>query len=279
MSLNFGYSYEEIPGSFVGGIMEKDINMSGHNITNLPTPHGKKHAVRKQYVDDALDDKLDLGGGDMTGDIDMQFNNISNLPTPINANSAASKMYVDVGNAEALKRDGSNSMSDNLDMDDNKIINLSEPTNDDDAATKDYVDTQISSLATESNFFIFEFLSASNNSYTRTRTQMANLFFTNNRDVKITFFAHVFDSDNSISNMDLYYKIIIWSKTKVQRTVSFSKTNIREDSAITGSWLQMYELNITKTITDVKCFTMEYKYSHSSSIGNESGLHCLIEYV
>ena len=279
MSLNFGHSYQELPGSFVGGIMEKDINMSGHNITNLPTPHGKKHAVRKQYVDEALDDKLDLGGGTMTGDIDMDYNNLKNLPIPLNANAAATKLYADALALELIPRDGSRAFTDNLDMDDNKIINVAYPTNDDDAATKYYVDDEISGLTTESNFFIFEFLSTGNNSYTRTRTQMSNLFFTNNRDVKITFFAHVFDDDNSISNLDLHYKIIIWSKTKVQRTVSFSKTNVREDSKITGSWCQMFELNVEKTITDVKCFTMEYKYSHSRSIGNESGLHCLIEYV
>ena len=204
MSLNFGFSHEEIPGSFVGGIMEKDINMAGHNITNLPAPHGKKHAVRKQYVDDALDDKLDLGGGDMTGDIDMQFNNIGNLPIPTNGNAAATKLYVDVNDLDLVPRDGSRTMTDDLDLDDNKIINLAAPTEDDDAATKEYVDDEISGLHTESNFFIFEFLSVSNNTYTRTRTQMANLFFTNDRDVKITFFAHVFDDDNSISNLDLH---------------------------------------------------------------------------
>ena len=259
--------------------MEKDINMAGHNITNLPSPHGNKHAVRKKYVDEELKEKLDLEGRTMTGDIDMSFNNIRNLPIPTNSNSVATKLYVDASDLEHLPRDGSRTMTDDLDLDDNKIINLAEPTNDDDAATKDYVDTEISSLTNESSFFIFEFLSVANNRYTRTRTQMANLFFTNNRDVKITFFAHVFDDDNSISNLDLHYKIIIWSKTKVQRTVSFSKTNIREDSAITGSWCQMFELNVEKTITDVKCFTMEYKYSHTSSIGNESGLHCLIEYI
>ena len=279
MSLNFGYSYEEIPGSFVGGIMEKDINMDNHNITNLPHPHGQKHAVRKKYVDDELNDKLDLGGGTMTGDIDMDYNRVFNLPVPNNANAAATKLYVDASVLELVRKDGTAAMQRDLDLDDNKIINLAKPTEDDDAATKEYVDDKISDLTTESSFFIFEFLSTGNNSYTRSRTQMANLFWTNNRDVKITFFAHVFDSDNSISNLDLYYKIIIWSKTKVQRTVSFSKLNIREDSTITGSWLQMYELNISKTITDVKCFTMEYKYSHTSSIGNESGLHCLIEYI
>ena len=164
MSLNFGHSYQELPGSFVGGIMEKDINMSGHNITNLPTPHGKKHAVRKQYVDEALDDKLDLGGGDMTGDIDMQFNNIRNLPIPTNSNSAATKLYVDAGDLDLVPRDGTRAMTDDLDLDDNKIINLATPTDDDDAATKEYVDDEISGLPTESNFFIFEFLSTANNS-------------------------------------------------------------------------------------------------------------------
>ena len=279
MSLNFGYSYEEIPGSFIGGVMEKDINMAGHNITNLPHPHGQKHAVRKKYVDDELDDKLDLGGGTMTGGINMDSNSITELAAPTSNNDAATKYYVDIKSNEALRKDGTNGMLEDLDLNGYKITNLANPTANGDAVRKSYLDTQISSLPHESSFFIFEFLSTSNNSYTRSRTQMANLFFTNNRDVKIKFFAHVFDSDNSISNLDLHYKIIIWSKTKVQRTVSFSKTNIREDSTITGSWLQMYELNIEKTITDVKCFTMEYKYSHSSSIGNESGLHCLIEYI
>ena len=61
MSLNFGYSHQQNPESFVGGKMEKDINMDNHNITNLPHPHGQKHAVRKKYVDDELNDKLDLG--------------------------------------------------------------------------------------------------------------------------------------------------------------------------------------------------------------------------
>ena len=278
MSLNFGYHAID-NSTFSGGILRKDLNMDGHNITNLPHPHGSKHAVRKKYVDDELKDKLDLGGDTMTGDIDMDFNNISNLPTPTNSNSAATKFYVDVVVNECVKVDGTSVMTGDLDLGDEKIINLDTPTDHNDATTKSYVDTKINSLPTESNFFIFEFLSTSNNRYTRTRTQMANLFWTNDRDVKITFFAHVFDDDNSISNMDLYYKIIIWSKTKVKRTVSFSKLNIREDAIITGSWMQCFVINETKTITDVKCFTMEYKYSHTSSIGNESGLHCLIEYV
>ena len=279
MSLNFGPMSEDNIGQFEGGIMGKDINMNGHNITNLPAPHGSKHAVRKKYVDDELREKLDLEGGTMTGDIDLNYRLIKNVGDALHRFDAISKFYVDSLLLDKVSSDGSIAMKDNLDMNDNKITNLSEPTDDDDAATKEYVDDEISALPSESSFFIFEFSSTNNNTYTRSRTQMSNLFWTNNRDVKITFFAHVFDDDNSISNLDLYYKIIIWSKTKVQRTVSFSKTNIREDSTITGSWLQMYELNITKTITDVKCFTMEYKYSHSSSIGNESGLHCLIEYI
>ena len=279
MSLNFGFSYQELPGSFVGGRMEKDINMSGHNITNLPHPHGSKHAVRKKYVDDELSDKLDLGGGTMTGDIDMDDNSIKELAAPTENNDAATKYYVDTKSNEALRKDGTNGMLEDLDMNGFKIVNLANPTSNNDAVRKTYVDAKISSLPNESSFFIFEFLSAGRNSYTRARTQMANLFFTNDRDIKITFFAHVFDSDNSISNLDLYYKIIVWSKTKVQRSISFQKLNIREESTITGSWLQMYELNITKTITDIKCFTMEYKYDHTSSIGNESGLHCLIEYI
>ena len=279
MSLNFGHSYQELPGSFVGGIMEKDINMSGHNITNLPHPHGSKHAVRKQYVDDELNDKLDLGGGDMTGGIDMQFNNISNLPVPTNINAPATKLYVDAGDLDLVPRDGSRSMTDDLDLDDHKIINIDTPTDDKDAATKNYVDTQISGLTTVCNHVVFPFYSTNHNAWTRSRTEMVSLFWTKNRDIKITFFAHVFDSDIAIDILSLYYKIIIWSKTKVVKVIHFNKTNIAEDTAITGANIQMYELNIEKTVTDIKCFTMDFKYHNVRNIGNESGLHCLVEYI
>lgn len=279
MSLNFGYSQQELPESFVGGKMEKDINMDGHNITNLPHPHGQNHAVRKKYVDDELNDKLDLGGGTMTGDLDMDFNNLLNIPVPISSNAVATKFYVDAMVNDCVKRDGTGAMQDDLDLDDNKIINLDEPTADSDAATKNYVDTEISSLPSVCDFFIFSFHSTLNNRWTRAKTQQVNLFWTKERDVKITFFAHVFDDDTSLSNLNLYYKIIKWSKTKVVGVVPFSKLNVAEDAVMRGGQMQMFELNVEKTITDVKCFTIDFKYSHSGHIANESGLHCLVEYI
>ena len=217
----------------------------------------------------------------MTGDLDINFNNIINVPAPIYSNSPTTKFYVDSNLNEYFKQDGSKVVQNDFDLDDNKIINLAKPTENNDAATKMYVDTQIASIPRESNYFTFEFAAVGNRSWRQSYQLTGFMFWTNDRDIKLTLLAHVFDTDNALSRISLYYKIIYWTKAKVKKTdTSISKLNIDEYVSITGRYLQTFGIFKSIELSDISCFTMEYKYDNpGGSIGNESILNCLIEYV
>ena len=279
MSLNFGHHENEQAGQFEGGIMAKDINMNDHNITNLPHPRGQKHAVRKKYVDDELRDKLDKGGDTMTGDLDMGFNKISNLSNPVGLADAISYAYLTRQLQDKLHRDGSIAMTGNLDMNDNKITDLDTPTNDTDAATKKYIDDKIAAIPNPSHYYHFEFASVYRNTWRQSYQLTGFIFWTNDRDIKLTILAHVFDYDDAINIISLHYRIIYWTKAKVKKTKSISKTNITEYNSITGTRLQTYGIFKSVEITDISCFLLEYKYEFHKNIGNESMVHCLIEYI
>ena len=217
MSLNFGHHQDEKVGQFDGGIMGKDINMNDHNITNLPNPCGKKHAVRKQYVDELLDDKLDLGGGTMTGEIDMGINKITGHSNLSGFTDAVNLAFLTRRLNDKLHRDGSIAMTDNLDMNDNKITDLDTPTDDADAATKKYVDDKIAALPNPTHYYHFEFASVGKDYWRQAYQLTGFIFWTNNRDIKLTILAHVFDTDNNIAHLDIHYKVIYWTKAKVKR--------------------------------------------------------------
>ena len=175
-------------------------------------------------------------------------------------------------------------MTGEINMGDDKITGLATPTNDTDASTKKYVDdsvsTGIASVPKESSYYNFLFRSGSNNAWIQPAGTVGRVFFTNDRDVKITMLAHIFDSDNTVSNLNLYYKIVYWTKTQVKKTSkTFVKTNNNKSIAITGTWLNVFFIDESITISDIKCFRIEYKYFHTGNLGNESAVHCLIEYV
>ena len=136
------------------------------------------------------------------------------------------------------------------------------------------------SLCNSSNYMIFEFPSVANNTYIQSRNLTGFMFWTNDKDIKLTVLAHVFDDDNALSSLNLYYKIEYWTKAKVKKTLtSISKTNVNEYVSITGRMLQTFGIFKSITIRDISCFTLHYKYFHTGNLGNESSVHCLIEYV
>ena len=171
-------------------------------------------------------------------------------------------------------------MTGELDMDDNKITDLATPTNNTDAATKGHVDGQIPTVPNSSHYFTFEFPSVVNNTYIQSRNLNGFMSWTNDRDIKLTILAHVFDDDNALSNLNLYYKIEYWTKAKVKKqNTTIWKTNVNEYISITGRMLQSFGIFKSITIKDISCFTLHYKYFHTGDLGNESSVHCLIEYI
>ena len=262
-----------------GGTLTGGLSMDDNKITDLGTPTANTHASTKKYVDDQAALKLDLAGGSMTGPLGLGNGRLWDVGTPTLDTNGANKKYVDDKHALALLKSGG-TMSGALNMGSNKITSLATPTANTDASTKKYVDDQIAAVPKESNYFVFEFPSTPNNTFTRSYSHSGFIFWTRNRDVKITFFAHVFDDDNSLSNLNLYYKIVYWTKTGVKKTnSSIWKTNVNEHLSITGTSLQTFVIDQNITLTNIKCFTMEYRYFHTGNIGNESALYCLIEYV
>ena len=269
-----------------GGTLTGGLSMDDNKITDLGTPTANTHASTKKYVDDQAALKLDLAGGQMTGPLSLNGDRLWDVADPTLDTNAANKRYVD--NKAATLQTSINSkltkwggdMTGELDMGDNKITDLADPTNNDDTANKKYVDDKFNSVPAQTDFMMFVFPSVSKNTYTQSRNTSGYLFWTNDRDVKITLLCHVFDDDNSITSaMSFYYRIFYWNKTRVRKQKLLSKTNVAESTKIVGTWLQTFELGLSTTITDVSCFTMEFKYVYSANLGNENAVHCLIEYV
>ena len=168
-----------------------------------------------------------------------------------------------------------------LSMDDNKITDLATPTDNNDASTKKYVDDKIPVIPNLKHYMIFEFPSTLNNTWKQSRNLNGFIYFTNNRDIKLTILAHVFDDDHALSNLNLYYWVRYWTKTKVQKDIknTLRKTNVNEYPSITGSSLQTFGIFENITLRDISCFTLYYRYFHTGHIGNESSVHTLIEYI
>ena len=215
----------------------------------------------------------------MSGALNMGSNRITSLGTPSLNTDATTKTYVDTRDNLMVLKAG-DTMSGVLNMGSSKITSLATPTANTDAATKKFVDDSIPSLPNVSNYYEFLFRSGSNNAWIQPAEGLGRLFFTGNKDVKITMYAHIFDDDSSVSNLNLYYKIVYWTKTQVKKTSrTFLKTNTNKSVGITGTLLNVFFINESITISDIMCFRIEYKYFHTGNLGNESSVHCLIEYV
>ena len=171
-------------------------------------------------------------------------------------------------------------MTGEINMGDDKITGLGSPTNDTDASTKKYVDDQISARPKESNYFVFEFKSTNNQAWRQAENLTGHMFWTNGRDIKLTLLSHVFDDDNTLpAKFSLLYWIFYWTKTGVEKQDYSISRVYNSKHAVSGTLLQSYPINRNLTFTNISAFTIRYRYLHSGSVGNESALHCLIEYV
>ena len=269
-----------------GGSLTGGLSMDDNKITDLGTPTANTHASTKKYVDDQAVLKLDLAGGQMTGPLSLGGDRLWDVADPTLSSNAATKRYVDNKattlqtniNAKLSKAGGT--MTGEINMGDNKITDLETPTDNDDAANKKYVDDKISGVPKGGNYMIFHFPSVLNNTFIQTHHMHGYMFCTNDRDIKITILSHVFDDDDTLSNLNLYYKIEYWTKSKVKKTnTSLWKTNVNKYVSIQGKWMQTFGIFKSITLTDISCFTLHYKYFHTGNLRNESAFHCLIEYV
>ena len=269
-----------------GDTMTGPLSMDDGKIWDLSSGTLDTNAVNKKYVDDAVNLKLAKTGGTLSRELSMDDNKITDLATPTADTNAVNKKYVDDQDAVLQTRINSKlskwggDMTGELGMGNNKTTDLATPTNNTDAATKKYVDDQIPIVPNASNYFVFEFPSVVNNTYIQSRNLTSFMFWTNDKDIKLTILAHVFDDDNALSNLNLYYKIEYWTKAKVKKTLtSIWKTNVNEYVGVQGRMLQTFGIFKSVNITDISCFTLHYKYFHTGNLGNESSVHCLIEYV
>ena len=262
-----------------GGTLTGGLSMDDNKITDLGTPTGNTHASTKKYVDDKAALKLDLAGGQMTGPLGLGNGRLWDVGTPTLDTNGANKKYVDDKHALAVLKSGG-TMTGEINMGDEKITDLATPTNNADAATKNYVDDAIPTVPKESNYFVFEFPSTTNHRWKQAQNLTGHMFWTNDRDIKLTILAHVFDDDNALTQLNIYYLIYWWTKTGVEKyDWSIKKIKVNEHSAVNGTSLQSFPIFESITIRDISAFTLQYRYLHTGSIGNESCCHCLIEYV
>ena len=255
-----------------GDTITGPLSMDDGKIWDLSSGTLDTNAVNKKYVDDADNLRLAKTGGTLPGELSMDNNKITDLATPTADTDASTKKYVDDQDTALQTRINAklskwgDTMTGELDMNDNKITDLATPTNNTDAATKKYVDDQIPSVPNSNHYFVFEFPSTSNNTFVQSRQLTGFMFWTNDRPIKLTILAHVFDDDNALSNLNLYYKIEYWTKVKVKKTLtSIWKTNVNEYVSITGSSLQTFGIFKSVNITDISCFTLHYKYFHTGN--------------
>ena len=266
-----------------GGDMTGPLGLRNGRLWDVADPTLDTNGANKRYVDNqdtALKALCVLkAGSTMSGNLVMGSNRITSLGTPSLSSDAATKTYVDTRDNLMVLKAG-DTMTGSLNMGSSKITSLASPTANTDAATKKYVDDKVKSVPSGSNYMIFEFPSVSNNTFIQSRNLNGFMFWTNDRPVKITFLTHVFDDDDQLSNLNLYYKLVYWTKAKAKQTnTNIFKTNVSEYVSVTGRMLQSFGIFKSITIKDISCFTVEYKYFHTGNLGNESSLHCLIEYV
>ena len=127
--------------SITGITMQGDINMSGHNVTELSDPTNDDMAASKGYVESNF---LDLAGGAMVGDIDMGGYEIKNmLRTPTTDLSAVTKKWVSDEFPTKQEVLGGFTLTGALNLSGNEIYGLPDtPTTDNSAASKKYVDSK-----------------------------------------------------------------------------------------------------------------------------------------
>ena len=70
-----------------------------------------------------------------------------------------------------------------------------------------------------------------------------------------------------------------WSESGVRSEITFVQNDVIKSSVITGDQLQVFKVYEGHTIRDIEAFTMFFKYSHTRTIGNESSLHFIVEYL
>ena len=256
--------------------------MSRHTgiVPNESIDISKLNLPNKKYVDDGLKLKVDKAGDTISGPLSMNNGKIWDLSSGALDTNAVNKKYIDdQDNLKVAKSGGS--LLGELSMDDNKITDLATPTDNNDAANKKYVDGQIPTVPNREHYMIFEFKSAVNNAWVQSQNLIGFMYFTNNRDIKLIILAHVFDDDHALSNLNLYYWVRYWTKTKAQKDIknSLRKTNVNEYPSVSGSSIQTFGVFKNITLRDISCFTLYYGYFHTGNIGNESLVHCLIEYI
>lgn len=153
MSLNLGITTSKSQSnssSFTGGTLEKDLNLDGNKLINLPAPTEDHHSAMKKYTDNALNLKLDKAGDQMSDPLGMNGGKIWDLGALTLDSNATNKKHVDDVDNLKLNKAG-DSMSGDLDMVGNKIVKLDNPTDSKDASNKMYVDTQITTLTNTVN--------------------------------------------------------------------------------------------------------------------------------
>ena len=262
-----------------GGTLTGGLSMDDNKITDLGTPTANTHASTKKYVDDQAALKLDIGGGQMTGPLSLGGDRLWDVADPTLSTNAATKNYVDTKHALALLKSGG-TMTGEINMGDDKITGLATPTDNADASTKKYVDDAIATVPKESNYFVFEFRSTANQRWKQAENLTGHMFWTNNRNVKLTILGHTFDDDNSLpSKFSLSYWIFWSTKAGVEKSDYSISRVYNAKHPVSGTSLQSYPINRSLTINDITALTIKYRYLHSGNIGNESALHCLIEYV
>ena len=194
--------------------------------------------------------------------------------------NAVNKKYVDDADNLRLAKAGGALLGE-LSLDDNKITDLATPTANNDAANKKYVDGKIPVVQNREHYMIFEFPSTRNNVWIQSRNLTGFIYFTNNHDIKLTVLAHIMDDDAVLNNLNLYYWVRYWTKTQVQKDIknTLRKTNCNEYPSVQGTSLQTFGTFENITLKDISAFTLYYRYFHTGNIGNESSVHCLIEYI
>ena len=82
-----------------GGLMNGNIDMTGHKVVNLGDPTYGQDAATMRYVDTYAtylnNNKVNWAGGTMTGDLSMGDNKLTNVGDPENDKDAVNKKYVD----------------------------------------------------------------------------------------------------------------------------------------------------------------------------------------
>jgi hypothetical protein len=96
-----------------GDTMSGDLDMGGNYIRNLHNPVNSSDAATRNYVDNSIQDFVEITGDTMSGDLDMGGNFIHNLHAPMSNADGATKLYVDAISTLSVAKAG-DTMSGNL---------------------------------------------------------------------------------------------------------------------------------------------------------------------